>query len=84
MIGEQLTQAAERVNSFLVEALSCQLGILSLSKSDTNELMWTYYASEGKGLAVTFNENHAFFNQLPRKMLVILQIKELLLHIIKV
>ncbi len=63
----QIAQAAERVNSFLVEALSCQLGILSLSKSDTNELMWTHYASEGKGLAVTFNENHAFFKQLPPK-----------------
>ncbi|MFA0179197.1 DUF2971 domain-containing protein (plasmid) [Vibrio cyclitrophicus] len=64
---EQLTQTAERVNSFLVEALSCQLGVLSLSKSDTIELMWTHYASEGKGLAVTFNENHAFFNQFPPK-----------------
>jgi hypothetical protein len=29
--------------------------------------MWTHYASEGKGLAVTFNENHAFFNQFPPK-----------------
>lgn len=64
---EQLTQAVERVNSFLVEALSCQLGVLSLSKSDTNELMWTHYASEGKGLAVTFNESNAFFNQFPPK-----------------
>lgn len=64
---EQLTQAAERVNSFIVEALSCELGILSLSKSDNNELMWTHYASEGRGLAVTFKENHAFFKQHPPK-----------------
>jgi hypothetical protein len=62
---EQLTQAAEKINSFLVEALSTQLGILSLSKSDTNELMWTHYASEGRGLAVTFNPKHPFFSQFP-------------------
>lgn len=63
----QLTKVAEKVNKFLVEALSCQLGVLSLSKSDTNELMWTHYASEGQGLAVTFNRDHPFFNQLAPK-----------------
>ncbi len=64
---EQLVIAAERINSFIVEALSCQLGVLSLAKSDTNELMWTHYASEGKGLAVTFDEEHPFFSQFPPK-----------------
>ncbi|HCG8023171.1 TPA: DUF2971 domain-containing protein [Vibrio parahaemolyticus] len=64
---EQLVIAAEQINSFLVEALSCQLGVLSLSKSDRNELMWTHYASEGKGLAVTFDDKHPFFNQLQPK-----------------
>ncbi|HEJ0179954.1 TPA: DUF2971 domain-containing protein [Citrobacter koseri] len=63
----QLTNAAKKINKFLVEALSCHLGVLSLSKSDTNELMWTHYASEGQGLAVNFNQNHPFFNQLPPK-----------------
>lgn len=64
---KKLTEIANKINSFLVESLSCQLGILSLSKSDKNELMWTHYASEGQGLAVTFNENHLFFNELPPK-----------------
>ncbi|AVE51878.1 DUF2971 domain-containing protein [Serratia marcescens] len=63
----QLTIIAEKINTFLVESISCHLGVLSLSKSDTNELMWTHYASEGKGLAVTFKENHHFFDQLPPK-----------------
>ncbi|EPY1265457.1 DUF2971 domain-containing protein [Klebsiella pneumoniae] len=63
----QLTKIAEGINNFIVEALSCHLGILSLSKSDTNEIMWTHYASEGKGLAVTFKQNHPFFNQFPPK-----------------
>lgn len=64
---ENLIKAAQKLNLFLVEALSCQLGVLSLSKSATNELMWTHYASEGKGLAVTFDEHHSFFNQLQPK-----------------
>lgn len=64
---DQLTKTAETINSFLVEALSCQLGVLSLSKSDTNELMWTHYASEGKGLAVTFNKKHPFFRHFQPK-----------------
>jgi len=59
----QLTQIASNLNAFLVEVLSCQLGIISLSKSDKNELMWTHYASEGKGLAVTFNSKHPFFKE---------------------
>ncbi|CED57335.1 putative uncharacterized protein [Aliivibrio wodanis] len=64
---ENLVKAAQQLNTFLVEALSCQLGVLSLSKSATNELMWTHYASEGQGLAVTFDEQHSFFKQLPPK-----------------
>lgn len=60
---EHLVNAAHRLNSFIIEAVSSQLGILSLSKSSTNELMWTHYASEGKGLAVTFDEKHPFFSK---------------------
>lgn len=60
---KQLILISEKINSFLVEALSCHLGILSLSKSITNELMWTHYASEGKGLAVTFKSEHPFFKE---------------------
>ncbi|QYK13190.1 DUF2971 domain-containing protein [Shewanella rhizosphaerae] len=64
---ENLIKVAQKLNLFLVEALSCQLGVFSLSKSATKELMWTHYASEGKGLAVTFDEQHSFFDQLKPK-----------------
>ncbi|MCE0814784.1 DUF2971 domain-containing protein [Buttiauxella sp. S04-F03] len=64
---KQLDQSAEKINAFLLEAISCQLGVLSLSKSDTNELMWTHYATEGKGLAVTFKNSHPFFKKFPPK-----------------
>lgn len=59
----KLDEIARKINSILIESLSCQLGVFSLSKSDTNELMWTHYASEGKGLAVTFHPEHSFFKQ---------------------
>ena len=56
-------RVVEELNEFIVEALSSTLGVLSLSKTDTNEHMWNTYASEGKGLAITFNENHIFFKE---------------------
>ena len=57
----QLNNIVKKLNNFLVETLSCHLGVFSLSSSDKNELMWTHYASEGKGLAVTFKPEHPFF-----------------------
>lgn len=62
---KQLNEIAIKINTLIIEALSCQLGVFSLSKSANNELMWTHYASEGKGLAVIFNPEHMFFQQFP-------------------
>lgn len=60
---EHLEKSVEGFNSFILEALSCHIGIFSLSKSANNELMWTHYANEGMGLAVTFKEEHPFFKK---------------------
>lgn len=38
------------------------LGVLSLSRTNTSLLMWSHYASEGKGFVVAFDEQHPFFN----------------------
>ncbi len=51
----------KKINEFIIQALSCKLGVFSLSKTDVNEHMWTHYASEGKGIAVSFDKNHPFF-----------------------
>lgn len=59
---ETFTKLVEQINSLFVELLSCAIGVLSLSKSDKNEHMWTHYASEGKGIALEFDDNHDFFN----------------------
>lgn len=50
------------MNNNVPGLLSCVIGVLSLSRNPLNELMWTHYASDGKGIAVTFNENHTFFS----------------------
>jgi hypothetical protein len=54
-------KTVEELNVSLVESISMSLGVFSLSKSDTNEHMWTHYSSEGKGIAVAFNKEHSFF-----------------------
>lgn len=63
----QFTTLVEMFNKALMEAISCHLGVFSLCKSVTNELMWTHYASEGKGIAITFKEDHPFFKIYPPK-----------------
>lgn len=62
---DQFIKSVEKMNSYIIEALSCNIGILSLSKTDNNENMWTHYASEGKGIAITFKKEHLFFLQNP-------------------
>lgn len=57
----ELCKIATSINNYLVEVLSCQLGVFSLCNTDTNENMWTYYANDGEGLAIKFKEEHYFF-----------------------
>lgn len=51
------------MNDNLVDILSSWFGVFSLCKTDINELLWTHYASEGKGIAVTFKQEHDFFKK---------------------
>lgn len=48
-------------NKTITDLLSQNIGIFSLCKSENNEHMWTHYASEGRGIAISFNEEHSFF-----------------------
>ncbi|PSU45505.1 hypothetical protein C9J12_22650 [Photobacterium frigidiphilum] len=50
-----------KLNQVIVEALSCNIGVFSLSKNVTNKLMWTHYGSDGRGIAVSFKEDHPYF-----------------------
>ena len=47
----------------LMTLLSDNLGVLSLSRTCENLLMWSHYAQEGKGFVIGFDDKHDFFNQ---------------------
>jgi hypothetical protein len=43
------------------------LGVLSLSRTEKSLLMWSHYASEGKGFVIAFDDKHSFFHQPDQK-----------------
>lgn len=49
------------LNHNSVELLSVLLGVISFSRTLVSEHMWIHYASEGRGIAFTFNEEDDFF-----------------------
>lgn len=60
---EQVRLKVAKLNSDIIEGISAKVGIFSLCKSITNELMWTHYASEGQGVAIVFKSEHEFFKK---------------------
>jgi len=55
------TFCPDAVGKELMSYLGDHFGILSLSRTNTSLLMWSHYASEGKGFIIAFDENHPFF-----------------------
>lgn len=58
----------EKTDSFLagqklMALLNDKIGILSLSRTEDNLLMWSHYADEGKGIIIGFDDEHSFFKQ---------------------
>ena len=53
------------LNKEIVNRISQELGVFSLSTDPLNEHMWVMYASEGTGIAIEFNEENEFFKQYP-------------------
>ena len=51
------------VGQQVVNLIGDNLGVLSLSRTEKSLLMWTHYASEGKGFLIGFDDNHSFFRQ---------------------
>ena len=47
----------------LSKALQTKVGILSLSESVTNPLLWAHYASSHKGFAFELSSNHPYFSR---------------------
>lgn len=51
------------VGQEIITHLNDKLGVLSLSRTEENLLMWSHYASEGKGIVIGFDDEHTFFKQ---------------------
>lgn len=63
-----INDVEEKMNSYvvgqeLIAHLGDNLGVLSLSRTEENLLMWSHYTNEGKGLVIGFNDEHEFFKQ---------------------
>ena len=66
--AELIAGVKEKANSFvagqeLMSLLKDTLGVLSLSRTEDNLLMWSHYADEGKGIVIGFDDEHSFFKQ---------------------
>lgn len=55
--------AATQLRESLYQALNRGVGILSLSESSDEPLMWAHYADSHRGLLIAFNEEHSFFHR---------------------
>ncbi len=55
--------SSSNVGRELMDWLNKRIGILSLSRTFSNLLMWTHYADRHKGFVIGFDESHEFFYQ---------------------
>ncbi|WP_445358795.1 DUF2971 domain-containing protein [Microbulbifer sp. ANSA005] len=51
------------VGQGLMDIISDNLGVLSLSRSNTSLLMWSHYTGSSTGYVIAFDESHDFFRQ---------------------
>lgn len=51
------------VGEGVISLLGDNFGVLSLSRTETSLLMWSHYASEGKGYVLALDDDHKFFRQ---------------------
>lgn len=57
-----LRHGAPRIREQIYDALNNNVGILSLSEVPDHVVMWAHYADNHRGMALGFDEKHAFFN----------------------
>lgn len=61
-----ISELNTRTKSFeeeLNKSIPESVGIVSLTESYDNKLMWAHYGEKHKGFLIAFNENHEFFNR---------------------
>ncbi len=52
---------AARIGAQQIEIMGFTVGVLSLSRTKENLLLWTHYADEHRGYVIEFDENNEFF-----------------------
>jgi len=52
-----------KVGEGLMDILRDRIGVLSLSRTNSNLLMWSHYADSSTGYVIGLNEDHDFFRQ---------------------
>jgi Protein of unknown function (DUF2971) len=61
--NEEMPAWNRKVESILHAKLPTLLGVLCLSGSDQNALMWSHYADSHRGALIEFDENHSTFKR---------------------
>jgi hypothetical protein len=59
--AEQIEQLFPTTVRTIYEKLDANMGILSLSETPTNVLMWSHYAEGGRGVLIEFSPTHPWF-----------------------
>lgn len=58
-----ISDSTPRIKEMITDALNAKVGILSLSETISNPLLWAHYADSHKGFVIEFNAEHSFFNR---------------------
>jgi len=58
---KKISGLAARTGKTVIEMLDFTVGILSLSRTKENLLLWSHYADSHKGYVIEFDENNDFF-----------------------
>ena len=62
-LSKEVKEFTPKAKDMLSEMLQTNLGILSLSETIENPLLWSHYAFAHKGFAIEFDTAHDFFNR---------------------
>lgn len=62
-IASHLPNLTERFRQLLYDTFSTKVGIVSFSRTASEELMWAHYAGDHKGFVLEFDETHSFFDR---------------------
>jgi hypothetical protein len=52
-----------QLRQMMIDAFSRMIGILSLTETPTNQVMWAHYAHNHQGLVLAFDTTNGFFNR---------------------